>query len=314
MFSYATYENEGKYQLYRDTNGDEKTAELKKGTYKTAYSSVSGDEKDKWGSTDTTDTYNKSLTNKLINADNNAAYRCEMEYILYGNSSNAVNIARACGDIFIIRTTLNTVSVFQNFWGMNHTTGKLIGNAANIISGFTYGVIPAAAIKVVILLVLSALETCNDMSRLSAGFPVELYKDEKDWQCSLEGKGDVENSISDIISKFKTNDGFYNTKNAMKTGLYYSDYITLFVCLGMQNNKIAENMTKRMGDVIETNMVKITEDTEYRLAKAGTHFSLTAKLSVDPILINLPIFDEYNGEFTSSTKWGEYNVNITRGY
>lgn len=314
MFSYATYENEGKYQLYRDANGDDKTAKLTSGTYDNAYKSVSGDEKDKWGSTDTTDTYNKSLTNKLINADNNAAYRCEMEYILYGNSDNGINIARACSDIFVIRAALNSVSVFQHFWKIGSITGNTINTVASAASAATFGVIPAAAIKVVILLVLSALETCNDMLRLSVGFPVELYKDKDDWQCSLEKKDGSASGISGLIEKFGNAGGYYNTKEAMKNGLFYSDYITLFVCIGMQNNQLAENMTKRMGDVIETNMINITKDSEYRLAKAGTHFSLYAKLSVDPILISLPIFDEYNGDLTSSTKWGEYNVNVIRGY
>lgn len=314
MFSYATYENEGKYQLYKDANGDEKTADLTAGTYDNAYKSVTGEEEGKWGSTDTTDTYNKSLTNKMINADNNAAYRCEMEYILYGNSNNAVNIARACSDIFVIRTALNSISVFQHFWKIGSTTGNVINTVAGTASAATCGVIPAAAIKVVILLVLSALETCNDMLRLSAGFPVELYKDKDDWQCSLEKKGGSASGIGGIIEKFGVAGSYYNTKEAMKKGLFYSDYITLFVCIGMQNNQLAENMTKRMGDVIETNMIKITKDSEYRLAKSGTHFSLNAKLSVDPILISLPIFDEYNEDFMSSTKWGEYNVNITRGY
>lgn len=56
----------------------------------------------------------------------------------------------------------------------------------------TAGVIPAALTKVILLPILTVFETCNDMDRLAAGFPVELYKQAGDWWYSFEGIGSAE--------------------------------------------------------------------------------------------------------------------------
>lgn len=330
MFSYATYEYEGKYNLYKELYPD-KILELNENNYLERYEEVTAeDEKGKWGSTDLTDTFNKSLTNKLIGSTNNPAYRCEIEYILFGNvdtdgdgdgekdadSGNRANIKAAYTNIFTIRTLLNTVSVYENFWTMGGSnTGRVLNLTANAISGATGGIVPAPAIKIVVLLLLSVLETCSDMERLAAGFPVELYKDAEDWQYSFDFKGnsysDEYTGITAIINQFKTFTTFKNTDK----GLFYGDYIMLFVCLGMQDNTLSKQMTMRMGDLIQQNMRKISDNSNYCLEYAKTHFKLEAEMKVDPLLINMPLFGEYSDQWDSSKKiWGAYKVEAIRGY
>jgi len=310
MFSCATYEKEGLYNLYASETGND--VKILTGTNcQLYYESYKGAEDGKWGSTSTVDTYNKSLTNQLISAQNNGAYLCELEYLLYGNTSNAKNITSACADIFTIRLLLNTISGFINFWSIKPNVPM-----TNVIDSIAYtaflascGVVPAAAVKAVLIMVLVAAETCNDMERLVCGFPVELYKiNDKDWQFAvLNGE---ENGISSFVNKIKNGTFVVNTGE----GFTYSDYINLFICMMVWDNNTSETIVLRTGDLIQLNMQQVTGNASYQLSDAHTHFELNAKLRVDPLLVDIPFFNEYNEELKDSTGWLEYNVSTIRGY
>lgn len=308
MFSCATYEKEGLYGLYEADGND--VLILDGNNYTSYYKNYEGTGEGKWESVSTVDSYNKSLTNQLINAKNNGAYLCELEYLLYGNSSNAENIKSACSDIFTIRLLLNTISGFINFWGKDNATALTIKAVSDTASRLSGKVIPAAAIRAVLIMVLVATETCNDMSRLECGFPVELYKiEDGDWIYSLEIEDSTCGGISAFMSKFK--DGM--VENTGK-GFTYSDYINLFVCMMVWDNNTSETIVLRTGDLIQLNMQQVTGNESYQLSNAHTHFELNAKLRVDPLLVDIPFFNEYNEELKDSTGWLEYNVSTIRGY
>jgi len=308
MFSCATYEREGLYGLYEAGGND--VLLLDGNNYASYYKNYEGTGDGKWESVSAVDSYNKSLTNQLINAKNNGAYLCELEYLLYGNSSNAENIKSACGDIFKIRLLLNTISGFVNFWGSGNATASTILTAARAASTASGRVIPEAAIKTVLIMVLVATETCNDMSRLACGFPVELYKiKDIDWIYSLESADGTCSGISAFMNKLQ--DGM--VENTGK-GFTYSDYINLFVCMMVWDNNTSETIVLRTGDLIQLNMQQVTGNESYQLSNAHTHFELNAKLRVDPLLVDIPFFNEYNEELKDSTGWLEYNVSTIRGY
>ena len=104
------------------------------------------------------DYFNKSLTNKRLCKENNAAYGCELEYILYGHENNNENINAAYGQIYEIRyCVVIWLSAFENFWGSGSTTGKTIDVVAKTISGVTGGVVPAVAIKAVLIALITVL-------------------------------------------------------------------------------------------------------------------------------------------------------------
>lgn len=314
MFSYATFENEGKYSL------QDKKTELKLSTYKDVYKESEGSAKAEgtWLSANVKDSYNKTLTNRLINKENNAAYLAEVEYILYGKSSNVENVKAAYGNIFVIRYALNLVSAFANFWNPgNGTTAAVINAIAQAIMTATAGVIPAPLTKVILLPILTIFETCSDLDRLEAGFPVELYKQKGDWWYSLEGIGSAEDwkekgvgdfmsAITEISPGQKSNPG---------KGLQYSDYLTLFVYLGLQREDTAsEKMYLRMADVIQANMCKATGKSDYKLANTQVYFQLKAKLRVDPLMLTLPYYSDYVDDPTMRDDWCTFEVETIRGY
>ena len=286
MFSYSTYDNEGKYNLYKDIN--------KKAPTSTAeYASV----KDKWESKDITDTYNKTLTNKMINSENNVAFGAEVEYILYGNT-NKKSVAGAYLDIFSVRYPLNTISGFQNFWGLKTNTGRAINTLANGIATATSGIIPAPLTKTVAILLLTALETAKDLDRLQDGFPVEVYKSADDWVYSIADNWDTSPDNDKVC----------------ENGLFYSDYLYLFLFLGFKGSSASE-MYLRVGDVIQANMRKCTGSATYTLKNSHVYFKIDADIRVKPLMLAMPIAQGYsNNPSTASTDWCDFNVSEIRGY
>lgn len=310
MLSYSTIDNEGRYDILKDQGFDVST--LTKENMDDKYNSVN----DKWNSDEYKDYFNKSLTNKRLCKENNAAYGCELEYILYGHENNNENINAAYGQIYEIRYVLNLISAFENFWNYDSATGKMINTVAKTISLATGSVVPAVAIKAVLIALITVFETANDMNRLEAGFMVELYKSEaKLWQVSLDfgEKTEIgEKSISGMLNSIQAK--FGNFTNSCDNGLRYSDYLCIFVICGMQSN-IGESMTLRCADVVQANMRKITKDSGYKLENSKTYFELDSKLKVDPLLITLPLYSDYTDLYdSSSTDWCTYNIKTIRGY
>lgn len=304
MFSYATYDNEGKYKILADRKYE--VTSLNKGNYKTTYN----DAKEEWLDESPKISRNKSLTNKMINTDHNAAMGAELEYMLYGKSENSENVKSAYNDIYAVRYSLNLVSAFQNFWTRSSVSGRIINDVADTLSLATGEIIPAPAVKVVILPILTLFETGNDLNRLEAGFPVELYKKNEDyWHYTLDSK---EGGITGIMNKItELSQGFQNPR---EEGIFYSDYLTLFILLGFQGSK-SEDMTKRMAEVIQANLQKLTEDSSYSMEKAYVYFEVESELKVDPLLMTLPIFTQYNDAYDSSkTDWCTYKTKVIRGY
>lgn len=310
MLSHATYEREGQYTIYNEKlDGSALTTKNALEKYK----AVDKEEKGMWKSALTYDTYNKTMTNKLINAENNGAYLCEIEYILYGKDSNKDNINAATMDIFTIRTLLNTVSGFINFWGNSSNIGKIINTVATTVAGASCGVVPAPAVKLVVIMVLVAMETCNDMTRLSVGFPVELYKvKEENWEYAIDVELGKDAGISEITTAI-TNKKPEESANKGE-GFFYSDYITMFLLMAINSKDTSDSVLLRTADVIQLNMQTVTGNTGYALSNANTHFQLNSKLRVEPILLNMPLFHEYIDGVSFDSGWMDYEVETIRGY
>lgn len=311
MFSYATYENEGLYSLIDDPT----TLTLTNYTTEYQKSAIQGNESTPgtWLSTDPKDSFNKSLTNKMINKSNNAAYCAEVEYILYGgraDKGNSDNVKSVYSNIYGIRYALNLVSGFQHFWKPNNGTGVAIEAVARTIQAATSGIIPAELTKVILIPILTIFETSKDLDRLEAGFPVELYKsDDTNWWIRVPDGSSV-TSVSGLTSMFK---GSFNGPNTDK-GIFYSDYLTVFVYLGLKGSA-AEDMYQRMAEVIQTNIgKKIGENSGYSLSKSQVYFQLEAQIRVKPLMITMPIFNDYQNNMDTKTDWCTYTIKTVRGY
>jgi len=305
MFSYSTYVYEGKYRLGMETQGW--TAAEAEAAYPYNNNKVTGsaDKEKTWLSEKPTDRYNKTLTNHMINSENNVLHGAEVEYVLYGKKNKA-NVTSVYGNIFIIRYALNTVSGFQHFWGSDTETGFLINSAATTLSSATGGVVPAAVIKCISILLLTAIETGSDLDRLSKGFQVEIYKtSDTQWACSFSATVDEENTT------FSAGSGGSGT--SCSNGLFYSDYLYLFVLMGFQSSSASE-MYRRTADLIQVNMRKYTKDNGYMLKNAKSYFQINATIRVDPLMLALPIAQVYDKNPSDRSDWCTFTITEKRGY
>ena len=77
------------------------------------------------------------------------------------------------------------------------------------------------------------------------------------------------------------------------------------------------NLREMLSYLIQTNMRKgkVTGSDSYKRENSKTYFTFESALRVDPLLITLPIFSDYNNEYDStSTDWCTYDIKKTRGY
>ena len=285
MFSYDTFEYEGKYQLCEDVTLE---------NYEQKYASV----EEKWNSKELTDTYNKSLTNKLINADNNFSYGNEVEYILYGKS-NKENKQSAYGTIFAIRYALDLLPVSQRYWtpSGNYPESVALDTIAAGVQTASYGIIPKPLFKLVVILGLTAMEAAKDLQDLKCGMPIELIKKADDLECTFSEDGVNE-----------------TTKNKSKSAsaMFYSDYLKILLFLKLMGSE-EYNVYARVADVIQVNMNNVTGNS-FAMNKSVVYFQGTATLEVAPLMLDLPIATNYGVDAPEGGGWNQIPYKSIRGY
>jgi hypothetical protein len=308
MFSWYTYEYEGKYSLLSDP--DKKN--IKVSTAEEIYKKYEGElaERHKWQSTDKRDFYNKTLTNYMISPKNNYLYGGELEYILYGDT-NEKNINTALTIIWAIRYALNVPSAFASFWlpVANNATSMLIEELSLSICLATGGIIPEALVKTVFILALTVFETIHDMQMLKLGLPVKFIKgiNDEDWYMRFEKLGEFSAEVSD----------------GEKTGIHiegpsftYGDYLSFFLILGFSGDTHSKALYLRTADLMQANIRTTIGGigTDYKLSRACTYFKLDAQVRAKPLMLALPIaFDYTNGKLRFKD-WCTYDYSAVRGY
>ena len=251
---------------------------------------------------------NRTMTGERINKDNNQAFPAEIEYILQGTTDNKKNVDSTYFDIFQIRYGLNMVSSVQHFWGSKTQTGRLINSIAIKVAAASQGFIPVPLTKLLLLSILTASETSYDMRRLKAGFPVEVYKfEEDDWNYKI----DINAGLTQVINKIKGDDP--TPRENRTTGLFYSDYLTLFLLSYISSNP--DQVYKRIAEIIQTNIgAKTGKGNKYLLSNSQVFYKLNAKVKVDPILFTLNLFKDYVDGQPIRKDWNTYDIEIVRGY
>ncbi len=280
MFTYDTFDYEGCYsKLSPDVQKGLKASEAK-----TKYNSV----KSTW----TSSNENKTLTLTPRNAANNWAYGGEVEYILYGNGSNASNKASAYASIYAIRYVFDLPAVFNYYWD-----DQALDLLATALQTFAY--IPAPLTKTLACLAITAAEAAIDVNQIRLGMPVMLIKIEED----------------DLICSFQTvfNGDQQRTPDLTdKITLQYSDYLKLFLFLKLIGSG-EEKIYIRTADVIQANMYQVTKDQGYSLSKSQVYYDLKATTVVAPMWTRLLAIDNL-GDVTTEKNWRTITINMTRGY
>lgn len=295
MLSYDTYVNEGLYDVAKAKN-------LPVNNLKKTQASIQRqDVINTWKNEKITNTANKSLTNKEISTVNNYAFGGEAEYILYGFDSNAKNISSAYATIFTIRLGFNSVYAFKEYW-----KDKEITNLATAISVATQGIIPPALIKVAIILALAVAETVNDIAMLKAGMPVAVIKNKDNWQMQL-------NKVFENDNNLKNANGSNANHQKIDLSLRYSDYIKIFLMISMMAGNENKIYT-RLADVVQCNMALITNNNKYSLSEHKTWFTVSSKVMVKPLMLDLPWTKDAEGNPKDDASWYTLSYRRSNGY
>ncbi|ROR28700.1 hypothetical protein EDD66_104288 [Mobilisporobacter senegalensis] len=174
MFSYHTFENE---IICNSLNGNDQTkltavepavsGGLYDGNYEIKVANI--DKKDAM-----------SLTCIPINPAYNAAYRSEVEYMIYGKD-NSTNVTAAYASIFGIRLACNSVYAFTN---------APIRDGAYAIAFAVFGTPPLTFMvpiaQAAIIIGIAIAESSLDLLCLKNGMKVPVFKNKDTWQMSFD--------------------------------------------------------------------------------------------------------------------------------
>lgn len=282
MFTYDTFNNEGYYGQLSDEAKNSINAV-------NASSKYTDTIKNNWESSDDY----KTLTLTPRDSKNHWAYGGEIEYILYGNDTDAANKTAAYAQIYMIRYAMDVSAVFQNYWD-----DPILVLVADTLQALAY--IPASLTKTLACLAITAAEAGVDIATLKQGIPVVLWKTDDDLVCNYENvfKGTAQGTAQSITDDM--------------IALQYSDYLKIFIfikLIGQDENLIYA----RTGDVIQANMTLASGKSDYALSKAKVFYDLDAKVLVEPMWSRLLAIDSV-GDLTTQNNWRTIHVKIKRGY
>jgi hypothetical protein len=168
------------------------------------------------------------MTNKQSEADESHFFQNEVEYVLYGNKSDAMNYACFKTNYFAVRTAMNLIHIYSN-------TEKRAQ-----IRALASGITPGPWSFCTELLIATAWASCeaqNDLKLVEAGKGVVLIKSEKNWAVDLDSllSGSVNNAL---------------TSQEPDKGLNYRDYLQLFLLFESRDMKLLRSL-----DLIQINLI-----------------------------------------------------------
>jgi len=188
-----------------------------------------------------------------------ALYRAEVEYILWGSPDAMSNVNKTKAIIFAANFVFNMSFAF--------TDSTLGAQARNIALLFPVGAIGKIAIKCALLTIVATIETTDNMTELVKGKPVPLIKQAGCWKTWL-GPGPA--------------GAVDHTDNS---GFTYEDYLWILVCVNMYMDSQRTKLLGRTADCIELNLTKKKTENENTLKDMYTMVSVDATVSIDTFFL-----------------------------
>lgn len=172
----------------------------------------------------------------------------EVEYIITGDYGNEKNRKTVEKGLKLLRTALNTTYIYSDEKKRAETLA-----AAELLT-------PEAALatQAVLITTWASAEAENDVNLLLKGRPVPFMKDAASWATDLQKV--LDNITEDCIDP------------GNKKGLYYSDYLMIFLHFEDENIKLA-----RIADLIQLNM-KGTYDRDFTMKESNGGMHLSTKI------------------------------------
>lgn len=103
-----------------------------------------------------------------------------------------------------------------------------------------------------------------------------------------------------------------NTGVASLLSFSYSDYLRLFLLIGLYTNE--KGVILRTADAIQVNMAKQPNRSDFKMSKASMYVELSATVQVKPTLLALPLFADVQGNPKDNTNWYTIEYKNIKGY
>lgn len=187
----------------------------------------------------------------------NAIYRAEVEYILWGSPNARSNVNKTKAIIFAANYVFNMAFAFTN--------STLTGQARTIAAFFPVGAVGKIAIKCALLAIAATVETTENMIDLMEGKAVPLIKQQSNWHTWL------------LESHY--------AGTAADSGFTYEDYLWILVCVNMYIPSQQTKLLGRTADCIELNLTEKKTNNDNTLKDMYTMVSIDASVSIDTFFL-----------------------------
>lgn len=165
--------------------------------------------------------------------------------------------------------------------------------------------------------VLEEIRTKISNSIVDASDEIKRYKDEmmSELKDSMkQGAEKVSETLSNRLDGTfgSGSDADDNTGMASLIQFYYSDYLRLFLMIGLYVNE--EAIILRTADAIQANMSMASKDSNYMLSKSSAYVEMSATVQVQPMLLALPLFADVEDNPKDSRGWYTLESSGIKGY
>ena len=163
----------------------------------------------------------------------------QIEYILYGNNSDAANLQKSVEILFALRAAANLTTIYID--SEKKSEAELIATAICwllAVPEFT------DTLTAILLGIWALVESAADVHHLLEGGKVPLIKKSSEWSTSLSG----------IFSGNLFGDG------KKMTGLSYQDYLRIFLGIMNKNDKAARSL-----DIVEMDIRQTAGNEHFRI-------------------------------------------------
>ena len=219
----------------------------------------------------------------------------QIEYMIYGFSSDAANETAVYASIYAPRMANNMVALYQN----TSVKGSCDGAAA-LASAATLGLVPATVFFWIFLTAWSVAETVLDMHYLiDEGYRIPLFKTKDTVLLTV----DFSDGASDgLVNNYKGNSG-------SDSNIYvcYEDYLLFFLLM-----KGSDNRLMRIADLVQMDMQEMG-NSGFKMDQAFTYIRAKSNLSIRYLFLNTdPISQTYKNVGVSGRM--KFDSAIYQGY
>jgi hypothetical protein len=235
----------------------------------------------------------KTMSGVPLSIDVNYYFQSEQEYLYNGDIGNATaNLSAVAGLLFLVRFVFDYIASFS-IGEINQIVGQI--EAALSFTG-PFAIVIGEAARVV----FAMAEATLDVGALRAGHRVALFKTNQTWKFSVSGLlRMIEDGASDIANSLNDNSGSANSDD--EQGLYYSDYMRLFMLmvngddLAARTAKLIElnitNKKNNVGSIADRNARenRMSGLALVDLSKARTDFEITTTVGLRMLFLSMPL-------------------------